>query len=306
MRYVMILLLATMAFGGESFSITEKWWYGFTWPEYKTYNEIRTIRQNVKHIANTMDNNDDDEGWHKSYLSEETEYYDQMREYYEDKYGTDKAVALALIKTSERYKTNILNVGRMVYMETCPAEPLTDGEIDVKTMSMVKQIGFTKKGAGWTYDGYGVKMGSSRPIPASVKKYPRESKVIEISFSPKIKPSKERIASFSIKTNLPEGFTVLVSLKNERNDTLEFRQDIEVSNGLLEFSFGSKESPLPKGIYSLSFRGYLVGQTKEWLDSPERSKIGDHFENLCGRFAYENWGLSKDVQAKKLIIFEVK
>lgn len=151
MRYVMILLLATMAFGGESFSITEKWWYGFTWPEYKTYNEIRTIRQNVKHIANTMDNNDNDEGWHKSYLSEETEYYDQMREYYEDKYGTDKAIALALIKTSERYKTNILNVGRMVYMETCPAEPLTDGEIDVKTMSMVKQIGFTKKGlAGHT------------------------------------------------------------------------------------------------------------------------------------------------------------
>lgn len=294
---IFILLSSSVAYCG----VAAKWFWGFSWPEYKTYQEIKSIRKNVEKIARSMDSDEDDIGWSKSYDSDETKYYDGMREYYEEKYGTDKAVALALIKTSERYKFDILNVNRMVYKETCPIEPLTDGEIDVKTLTMVKQIGFVKKSGGWTYDGYSVKMGTPRPIPISVKKYPRQSKAIEVSFSPKINPSRERIAHISVATNLPDGFDILVQLNNERVDSLEFEQNATVKDGKIDITFGSTEMPLPKGIYSLSFSGYILGQ-----EHGVAQVVGNRFERLCGRYSYVNWGLGNDVQAKKLIFFEVR
>ena len=199
-----LLTSCTLAFTADHFSITEMFFYGFSWPEYKIYNEVRAIRKNVQRQTNLMELQADDEpGWHKSYISKETEMFDNLREYYEDKYGTDRAVAYALWKTAEEHKKSILEIQRLVHMETCPEDVLTDGEIDAQTIVMVKDIGFKNKSGFWYYDGIKVNMGKPRPISASVKKYPRESMVTYISFKPRIYPSKERIAHIRIETNLP-------------------------------------------------------------------------------------------------------
>lgn len=84
---------------------------------------------------------------------------------------------------------------------------------------------------------------------------------------------------------------------------MEYSQKVSVSNGILEMTFGTKEEPLPKGIYSLSFKavGIVIHQEDE-----VKKIVGNGVENLCGRYAYLNWGLGKDVQVKKLMIFEVR
>lgn len=109
-----LLLFCSLAFTADHFSITEMIFYGFSWPEYKIYNEVRAIRKNEQRQTSLMELQADDEpGWHKSYISKETEMFDNLRAYYEDKYGTDRAVAYALLKTAEEYKKSILEIQRL-------------------------------------------------------------------------------------------------------------------------------------------------------------------------------------------------
>ena len=301
------LILNTFVFAADHFSITEKYFWGFSWPEYKIYDEVRSIRKNVQRQTALMElmAEDEDSGWHKSYISKETEMFDNLREYYEDRYGTDRAVAYALLKTAEEYKKSILEIQRLVHMETCPEDVLTDGEIDAKTVAMVKDIGFRNKTGNWYYDGIKVNMGKPRPIPASVKKYLRESKVTYISFKPHVYPSKERIAHVHIETNLPEGFRAYASLQNERIDSLEYRDtSAVVKNGSFDIIFGSDDKPLQKGLYSLSMDTAAMMITQD--DESVLKKIGRQGNFLCGRYSYLAWGLGNQLQVKKLILFEVR
>ena len=304
---LIIMMLCSLAFAGEKFSITEKIFYGFSWPEYKIYNEARSIRKNVQRQTTLMELQAEDEepGWRKTYISKETEMFDNLREYYENRFGTDRAVAYALLKTAEEYQKSIMEIQRLVHMETCPEEVLTDGEIDVKTTSMVKDIGFRNKSGNWYYDGIKVNMGKPRPVPASVKKYPRQNKVVYISFKPHIYPSKKRIARIHIETNLPEGFRAYASLQNERIDSLEYRDtSAVVRNGAFEMFFGTSDNPLEKGLYSFSMRTAAMPITQD--DKEVLKKVGNHGEFLCGRYSYLPWGLGNQLRVKKLFLFEVR
>ena len=304
-----LLTFCTLAFTADHFSIVEKFFWGFSWPEYKIYDQVRAIRKNVQKQTDLMkrqlEDDDEDSGWHKSYISKETEMFDNLRAYYEDKYGTDRAVAYALLKTAEEYKKSILEIQRLVHMETCPEEVLTDGEIDAQTIVMVKDIGFKNKSGFWYYDGIKVNMGKPRPISASVKKYPRESKVTYISFKPRIYPSKERIAHIRIETNLPEGFRAYASLQNERIDSLNYQDtSVVVKNGAFEMFLGTSDNPLEKGLSSFSMRTAAMPITQD--DKEVLKKVGNHGEFLCGRYSYLPWGLGNQLQVKKLFLFEVK
>lgn len=303
---MVIMLFCTLVLAGDYLSVTEKIFWGFSWPEYKIYDEARSIRKSVQRQTQIMEASEDDGGWQKSYMFDETRFFDMMREYYEDRFGTDRAVAYALLKTSEKYGKSILRINRMVHMETCPEQVLTDGEIDVKTIAMVKEIGFRNISGKWFYDGVKVNMGNPRSIPSSVKKYPRVEKVIYASFfKPKIYPSKERIAHVSIKTNLPDGFIAYAELQNERIDSLVYQDTSAiVKNGILDMSFGTSENPLEKGLYSVSLRTAAMMITQE--DPNVLDKVGQHGEFLCGRYSYLPWGLGNQLQARKLFLFEVR
>ena len=301
-----MLMFCSFAFSAETFSIAEKYFWGFSWPEYKIYNEVRSIRKNVQRQTAIMESEDDENGgWHKSYISKETEMFDNLREYYEDKYGTDRAVAYALLKTAEEYKKSILEIQRLVHMETCPEDVLTDGEIDAQTIVMVKDIGFRNKSGYWSYDGIKVNMGKPRPIPASVKKYPHESKVTYITFKPHVYPSKERVAHIRIGTNLPEGFVAYAKLQNERIDSLEYIDTLAVvKNGAFDMFWGTSVNPLEKGLYSFSLETAAMPITQN--DKDVLKKIGHQGDFLCGRYSYLAWGLGNQLQVKKLFLFEVK
>ena len=75
----------------------------------------------------------------KSKARKEAEYLEDKIDYYEERFDTDKAWALALIDISETEKKSILQLYASYYRDRCPDNVLTNAEMDFKTIQTLKK-----------------------------------------------------------------------------------------------------------------------------------------------------------------------
>lgn len=92
----------------------------------------------------------------------EADLLDERVEYYENRFSTNQATALALIDLSAIKKKTILQVYGNYYKEMCPSNILSYAEMDHKTIAMLKEIGFKQNGTSWFFDGEKVSVGKPR------------------------------------------------------------------------------------------------------------------------------------------------
>ena len=105
-------------------------------------------------VSVSIEEGDDYSGEIKKTKSEKNaDLLDDRINYYDERFGTDKSLALALIDVAKLQKKNILNTYAEYYRVRCPDKILTAAEMDFKTQELLKEIGFKKKASNWFYDG---------------------------------------------------------------------------------------------------------------------------------------------------------
>lgn len=181
----------------------------------------------------------------KSKARKEAEELEDKIDYYENRFETDKAWALALINVSKANKKSILQLYADYYRDRCPDNVLTNAEMDFKTIQMLKEIGFKSNGANWSFEGNKVNIGKPHSGRIDKSKIPAD-----LFFDINASITKSNSILIKVRTNLPNENHLTMTVKNNNIAEQEYKIDsVYVRNGALEL-----ELFLPliaKGTYSL-------------------------------------------------------
>ena len=200
--------------------------------------KVVKIRGDV-YVDGTVDINE------KSKARKDAEDLEDKIDYYEERFGTDKAWALALIDISEAQKKSILQLYASYYRNRCPDNVLTNVEMDFKTIQMLKEIGFKGNGANWTFEGHKVNIGKPHSGKIDKSKIPAD-----LLFDINASVTQSNSILIKIRTNLSDENFLTMTVKNKNIADQEYKVDsVYVRNGVLEL-----ELFLPliaKGTYTL-------------------------------------------------------
>lgn len=224
----------------------------------------------------------------------EADLLDDRIEHYEERFSTDRSTALALIDLSVHKKKSILRVYEDYYKEKCGTNILTYAEMDYKTTSMLKEIGFKQKGTNWFFEGEKVNVGKMRSGKFNKKDIPDD-----LYFKASAKITDSNSILITIKTNLPDNNPLMVNVNNENDSTTTYTIDsVYARNGVMEVEITSPK--ISKGRYVIDIydkfgAGILFSKTF----SPRFA---------CGRFTRGNpmFDDRVSIHAKKMNVLNVK
>ncbi|WP_290762215.1 fibrobacter succinogenes major paralogous domain-containing protein [Fibrobacter sp. UBA4297] len=179
----------------------------------------------------------------KSKARKEAEYLEDKIDYYEERFDTDKAWALALIDISETEKKSILQLYASYYRDRCPDNVLTNAEMDFKTIQTLKEIGFKSNGVNWTFERHKVHVGRPHSGKIDKNKIPAD---LFFGIKASITPSNSIL--IKVQTNLPDENHLTMTVKNKTGKVYNV-DSVYVRNGALELELFLPQ--IEKGVYTL-------------------------------------------------------
>ena len=181
----------------------------------------------------------------------EADLLDERVEYYENRFSTDQATALALIDLSAIKKKTILQVYENYYKEMCPSNILSYAEMDYKTIAMLKEIGFKQTGTSWFFDGEKVSVGRPRLGAINKNNIPDD-----LYFKVSAKTTDSNSILIKIKTNLADNNYLTVFFYDEKDTTQKHTIDsVYVRDGTMEIEIFSPR--ISKGNYIIDIEDDL-------------------------------------------------
>ena len=167
-------------------------------------------------------------------------------DYYEERFGTDKAWALSLIDISESEKKSILQIYADYYRDRCPENVLTNAEMDFKTIQMLKDLGFKNKASSWSFEGQNVRIGKVHSGKVDKKHIPADL-LLDI----KANLTENNSILIKVRTNMPDENVLTITVSNDVDKEQIYTIDsVYVRNGIAEMELFP--SLISKGTYSIA------------------------------------------------------
>lgn len=205
-------------------------------------------------VSVSIEEGDDYSGEIKKTKSEKNaDLLDDRINYYDERFGTDKSLALALIDVAKLQKKNILNTYAEYYRVRCPDKILTAAEMDFKTQELLKEIGFKKKASNWFYDGAWVNVGKPSRGKINKKKVDRD-----LFFDVKASITPKKSILIKVRTNLPDESFLSMTIYNISIPGPGYNVDsVFVKDSIMELEIFLPK--INKGIYTLDIYENVKG-----------------------------------------------
>lgn len=208
-------------------------------------------------VSGTVDVNE------KSYNEKIGNQLEERVQYYEKRFGTDKAWSTALKEIAQQVKISPVQVYTAYYRDRCQENILTPNEIKSKAQKILNG--------------------------AVVKNDP-----FDVYFAPSMKITKENSIAISVKTNMPEEMYLGMKLYHEKENLFYKAESVYVRNGELKMEIFSPS--IKKGKYFLDitddkpaciFNQYGYDYSKQ--------------KDLCGKYMFDNkFTCRKNLRAIKI------
>ena len=169
-----------------------------------------------------------------SYMESIWDKYDQIAGT-----GSDRSEALVFIDASEHFNKSLLEISR-AYNKVAALKagntPLTDAEQDVLSMDRFQNIGFLNNNGQWSFEGVNVNMGTSLPLPDSMKpQQPETGHAINVTMSILTVENFNGVVKIVVATNLPDGTDLMGNLQLSGSNIAQ--DSVSVNNGKAEWVF---------------------------------------------------------------------
>lgn len=191
---------------------------------------------------------------------------DQLEErvnYYEKRFGTDKAWSMALKEIAQQAKISPIQAYTAYYRDRCQENSLTPTEIKAKAQRIINEN--------------------------AIKNDP-----FDIFFEPSIKVTKDNSIAISVKTNIPEEMYLHLELLNEKENISFKAESVYVRNGELKMEISAPS--IKRGLYFLN-----ISDDSPACFYYQYGFENSQQKDLCGKYTFNNkFTCRKNLHAKKI------
>ena len=218
----------------------------------------------------------------KSKARKLAEQLEDRIDYYEGRFGTDKAWALSLIEISESEKKSILQIYADYYRDRCPENVLTNAEMDFKTVQMLKDLGFKNNGSSWSFEGQRARVGKAHSGNVDKKHMP-----VDLSLDIKASFTENNSILIKVRTNMPDENFLTITVSSDIDKEQFYKVDsVYVRNGIAEMELFPFQ--ISKGTFSIAISDPTgMGEpTSKYFDAPKTCGKNTRLNQFLGDRRY--------------------